>query len=88
MTARHELRYLRIPITLRMYIIRNKGIEDHPATKHGINFRAGDAAILKSISVPVSYRSDDTPPALNLTESKASWAGSDAFEVRWTSLAA
>ena len=88
MTARHELRYLRIPITLRMYIIRNKGIEDHISPKHGINFRAGDAAILKSISGPVSYRSDDTPPAVNLTESKASWAGSDAFEVRWTSLAA
>ena len=88
MTARHELRYSGIHISLRMYIIRNKGIEDHPATKHGIDFRAGDAAILISISVPFSYRSDVTPPAVNLTESKASWAGSDAFEVRWTSLAA
>lgn len=71
-----------------MYIIRNKGIEDHLTPKHGADFRAGNAAILKSISVPVSYRSDDTPPAVNLTESKASWAGSDAFEFRWTSLAA
>ncbi|WP_397382062.1 hypothetical protein [Prosthecobacter sp.] len=71
-----------------MYIIRNKGIEDHPATKHGIDFCAGYAAILKSISVPFSHRSDDTPPTINLTESKVSWAGFDAFEVRWTSLAA
>lgn len=88
MTARHELRYLRIPITLRMYIIRNKGIEDHPVTKDGTDFRAGNAAIFNSISVPVSYRSDDTPLTVNLTETKASWAGSDAFEFRWTSLAA
>ena len=88
MTARHELRYLRIPITLRMYIIRNKGIEDHPPKKQGADFRAGNAAIFNSISVPVSYRSDDTSPTVNLTESKASWAGSDDFEVRWTSLAA
>lgn len=88
MTARRELRYLRIPFSLRMYIIRNKGIEEHSATKHGIDFRAADAAILKSISLPVSCRSDDTPPTVNLTESKASWAVSDAFEVRSTSLAA
>ena len=88
MTARHELRYLRIPITLRMYIIRYKGIEDHPATKHGTDYRAGNAAVLNFISMPVSCRSNDTPPTVNLTESKASWAGSDAFEVRWTSLAA
>lgn len=88
MTARHELRYLRNPVSLRMYIIRNKGIEDDPAAKHGIDFRAGNVAIFKSISVPVSYRSDDTPLTVSLTESQASWAGSDAFEVRWTSLAA
>lgn len=88
MTARHELRYLRTPVSLRMYIIRNKGIEDHPAAKHGTDFRAGNAAVFNSISVPVSYRSDDTPHAVTLTESKAWWAGSDAFEMRGTSLAA
>ena len=88
MTARHELRYLRIPITLRMYIIRNKGIEDHLVPKHGADFRASPAAIINFISVPVSYRSDDTPLTVNLTESKACWAVFDAFEVRWTSLAA
>lgn len=88
MTARHELRYLQNPVSLRMYIIRNKGIEDHPVTKDGTDFRAGNVAIFNFISVPVSYRSDDTPITVSLTESKASWAGSDAFEVRWTSLAA
>lgn len=88
MTARHELRYLRNPASFRMYIIRNKGIEDHSATKHGIDFRATDAAILKSLSGPVPHRSDASPPAVNLTEFKPSRAGSDAFEVRWTSLAA
>lgn len=88
MTARHELRYLRNPASLRMYIIRNKGIEDHPAAKHGIDFRAGNAAIFNSFLVLVSHRSAEPVPAVNLSESKATWAGSDAFEVRWTSLAA
>lgn len=88
MTARRELRYLRILISFRMYIIRNRGIENHSATQHGIDFRASDAAVLKSISLPVSWRLDGAPPTVNLTGSKTSWAGTDAFEVRWTSLAA
>jgi len=71
-----------------MYIIRNKGIEAPTAAKNGTDYRADNAAILNLVSVPVSYRSDDTPLTVNLTESKASWAGSDAFEVRLTSLAA
>ncbi|MCX6848492.1 MAG: hypothetical protein NTY98_06195 [Verrucomicrobia bacterium] len=71
-----------------MYIIRNKGIEAPTAAKNGTDYRASHAAIINFISVPVSYRSGDTPLTVNLTESKASWAGSDAFELRWTSLAA
>lgn len=88
MTARRELRYLRNSVSLRMYIIRNKGIEDRPVAKNRTDFRTGNAAIFNSISVPVSNRSNEAEPAVNLTESKASWAGSDTFEVRWTSLAA
>lgn len=88
MTARHELRYLRNPVSLRMYIIRTKGIEDDPVAKHEIDFRVGNAAVFNSFLVPVSHRSAEPAPAVNLSESKASWAGSDAFEVRWTSLAA
>lgn len=88
MTVRRERRYLRTPSSLRMYIISTKGIEDHPTDIPETGFRSGDAVTLNSISAPVSLRSDDTSPAVILTEAKASRVASDAFQIRWTSLAA
>lgn len=71
-----------------MYIICTKCIEDHLARTTALDLREVDAAILNSISVPLSLRSDDTATAANLTKLKGSWAGSAAFEARWISLTA
>ena len=88
MTAQRERRCLRTTFAIRMYHLFNKVIEGLPSLMHASDLRLDIASSLVPESVPFSYRSDDTPLSVNLAESKTSWAGSDAFEVRWTSLAA
>jgi hypothetical protein len=88
MTARHELRCLQNTFALRMYSILNKAIEGLPALRTGADSRSKHAAVFNPDAEQESNRLDNHSPAVTLTESKASWAGCDAFEVRWTSLAA
>gem|GEM_PF-3291676 len=70
-----------------MYCILNKAIEDLPARRIGTDSRGGQETALVPTAGPEPYRTDLHPTPVCLTE-KASWAGTDAFEVRWTSLAA
>ena len=71
-----------------MYSILNKAVEELPAFRIGADSRGDHAAFLNPDAELGSYRSDSPPAIVSLTEPQASWAGSDAFEVRWTSLAA
>ena len=71
-----------------MYSIFNQTIEDIPAVRRGPDLRVDHIDDFVSDAEPELNRFGGVPPAVNLTESNASWAGSDAFEVRWTSLAA
>jgi hypothetical protein len=71
-----------------MYSILNQAIEDIPAVRRGPDLRVDHIADFVSVAEPESHRFGDIPPAVNLTESSASWAGSAAFQARWTSLAA
>lgn len=88
MTARHAERCWRNTFAIRMYHLANKTIEDLSVVRHEIEIRGDYAAFFDSAFKIGPHRSNDTPPAVNLTDSNASWAGSDAFEVRWTTLAA
>ena len=87
MTTRHELRCLQITFVLRMYCILNKAIEDLSTFRIGTDSRGDQVAAFVPNAGPEPYRPDLHPVIVCLTE-KASWAGTDAFEVRWTSLAA
>ena len=71
-----------------MYSILNKAIETPPTFRTGADARPPHAAFLVADADSESHRLDSAPTLVSLTESKASWAGSDAFEIRWTSLAA
>lgn len=71
-----------------MYRLLTKAIEYIPAVRHESDLRVDILAAFVPDSEPGTHRPDDTPPAVSLTESKASWAGSDAFQLRWTSLVA
>ena len=71
-----------------MYCILNKAIEDLPAFRIGADSRSEHAIVLVPTTTPESYRADIPLATVCLTEPKASWAGIDACEVRWTSLAA
>lgn len=71
-----------------MYSLLNNAVEDLSIIGRGTDLRVDNTAFFVSDPAVESYRSDATPLTVSLTESKASWAGFDAFEVRWTSLAA
>ena len=88
MTARRELRCLQNTIVLRMYCILNKAIEDLLAFRIGAYSRGNHGDVFALAADLDSYRISLPPAAVCLTEPKASWAGTDAFEIRWTSLAA
>ena len=75
-------------LALRMYCILNKAIEDLQAVRIGAASRGDLVNVFVPTTASESYRADIPPATVCLTEPKASTAGTNAFEVRWTSLAA
>ena len=71
-----------------MYRILHKAFEDLPAVRRGPDLRVDNVSEFAFGSSINSYRNELMTHGVSLPESTASWAGSDAFEVRWTSLAA
>lgn len=73
---------------LRMYRILDAPTEAPKANYQAVNAEIGKAVEISLGDGSAANRHDHVPVMVCLTESKVSWAGSAAFELRWTSLAA
>ena len=70
-----------------MYHILNKAIEDLPAVRIGADSGGEYDIVFVPIADLGPPRFESPAAAVFLTQSKVSWLGTPAFEVRWTSLA-